>query len=89
MLVVLPPVRGLVLAMLVSMLFLLLLRFTAPVMVWVLIAGLLAAGAYGKLKEKRWHSPHRFTNPDLPGSVGADMAEGRVHGFLGGCVGSS
>lgn len=45
------PLRGLVLAMLVSMLFLLLLRFTAPVMVWVLIVGLLAAGAYGKLKE--------------------------------------
>lgn len=34
--------------MLVSMLFLLLLRFTAPVMVWLLIIGLLAAGAYGK-----------------------------------------
>lgn len=33
------------------MLFLLLLRFTAPVMVWVLIIGLLGAGAYGK------HSP--------------------------------
>lgn len=39
---------GLVIAMLVSMLFLLLLRFTAPVMVWVLIIGLLGAGAYGK-----------------------------------------
>ncbi|XP_024154020.1 choline transporter-like protein 4 isoform X1 [Oryzias melastigma] len=38
---------GLVIAMLVSMLFLLLLRFTAPVMVWLLIIGLLAAGAYG------------------------------------------
>lgn len=42
-------VSGLVIAMLVSMLFLLLLRFTAPVMVWVLIIGLLGAGAYGKL----------------------------------------
>lgn len=41
-------VRGLVIAMLVSLLFLLLLRFTAPVMVWVLIIGLLGAGAYGK-----------------------------------------
>ncbi|XP_017285100.1 choline transporter-like protein 4 isoform X2 [Kryptolebias marmoratus] len=38
---------GLLIAMLVSMLFLLLLRFTAPVMVWVLIIGLLGAGAYG------------------------------------------
>lgn len=34
--------------MVVSMLFLLLLRFTAPVMVWVLIVGVLGAGAYGK-----------------------------------------
>uniref|UniRef100_A0A671W4X1 Choline transporter-like protein n=1 Tax=Sparus aurata TaxID=8175 RepID=A0A671W4X1_SPAAU len=42
---------GLLIAMVVSMLFLLLLRFTAPVMVWVLIIGLLGAGAYGK------HSP--------------------------------
>lgn len=42
-------VSGLVIAMLVSILFLLLLRFTAPVMVWVLIIGLLGAGAYGKL----------------------------------------
>lgn len=56
--VLLPPLRasGLVIAMLVSMLFLLLLRFTAPVMVWVLIFGLLGAGAYGKLKEKDLHS---------------------------------
>ncbi|XP_037549139.1 choline transporter-like protein 4 [Nematolebias whitei] len=38
---------GLLIAMLVSLLFLLLLRFTAPVMVWVLIIGLLGAGAYG------------------------------------------
>uniref|UniRef100_A0A3B4VBL0 Choline transporter-like protein n=1 Tax=Seriola dumerili TaxID=41447 RepID=A0A3B4VBL0_SERDU len=38
---------GLLIAMLVSMLFLLLLRFTAPVMVWVLIIGVLGAGAYG------------------------------------------
>lgn len=34
--------------MVVSMLFLLLLRFAAPVMVWVLIIGVLGAGAYGK-----------------------------------------
>ncbi|KAF7210861.1 choline transporter-like protein 4 [Nothobranchius furzeri] len=38
---------GLVIAMLVSLLFLLLLRFTAPIMIWVLIVGLLGAGAYG------------------------------------------
>ncbi|XP_056267628.1 choline transporter-like protein 4 [Pseudoliparis swirei] len=38
---------GLLIAMVVSMLFLLLLRFTAPVMVWVLIIGVLGAGAYG------------------------------------------
>lgn len=44
------PLSGLVIAMVVSMLFLLLLRFTAPVMVWVLIIGVLAAGAYGKLQ---------------------------------------
>lgn len=39
---------GLLIAMVVSMLFLLLLRFTAPVMVWLLIIGVLGAGAYGK-----------------------------------------
>nr|XP_019957994.1 PREDICTED: choline transporter-like protein 4 isoform X2 [Paralichthys olivaceus] len=38
---------GLVIAMVVSLLFLLLLRFTAPIMVWVLIIGVLGAGAYG------------------------------------------
>lgn len=38
---------GLLIAMVVSLLFLLLLRFTAPVMVWVLIIGVLGAGAYG------------------------------------------
>ncbi|KAM9384646.1 choline transporter-like protein 4 [Pholidichthys leucotaenia] len=38
---------GLLIAMVVSMLFLLLLRFIAPVMVWVLIIGVLGAGAYG------------------------------------------
>lgn len=42
------PLSGLVIAMVVSLLFLLLLRFTAPVMVWLLIVGVLAAGAYGK-----------------------------------------
>lgn len=47
---VLPPLSGLVIAMVVSLLFLLLLRFTAPVMVWLLIIGVLAAGAYGKDK---------------------------------------
>lgn len=43
------PFSGLVIAMVVSLLFLLLLRFIAPVMVWVLIIGVLGAGAYGKL----------------------------------------
>uniref|UniRef100_A0A672T403 Choline transporter-like protein n=1 Tax=Sinocyclocheilus grahami TaxID=75366 RepID=A0A672T403_SINGR len=38
---------GLVIAMVVSVLFLLLLRFTAPVLVWVLIIGVLAVGAFG------------------------------------------
>ncbi|KAM8883156.1 choline transporter-like protein 4 [Synchiropus picturatus] len=38
---------GLCIAMVASLLFLLLLRFTAPVMVWVLILGVLGAGAYG------------------------------------------
>ncbi|CAL1583414.1 unnamed protein product [Knipowitschia caucasica] len=38
---------GLLIAMVTSLLFLLLLRFTAPVMVWVLIVGVLVAGAYG------------------------------------------
>uniref|UniRef100_A0A9J7Z5R9 Choline transporter-like protein n=1 Tax=Cyprinus carpio carpio TaxID=630221 RepID=A0A9J7Z5R9_CYPCA len=40
-------VSGLVIAMVVSVLFLLLLRFTAPVLVWVLIIGVLAVGAFG------------------------------------------
>ncbi|XP_034561496.1 choline transporter-like protein 4 [Notolabrus celidotus] len=48
---------GLVIAMAVSMLFLLLLRFTAPVMVWVLIIGLLGAGAYGI-----WHCYWEYDN---------------------------
>ncbi|CAJ1083219.1 choline transporter-like protein 4 [Xyrichtys novacula] len=48
---------GLVIAMVVSMLFLLLLRFTAPVMVWVLIIGLLGAGAYGI-----WHCYWEYEN---------------------------
>lgn len=42
-----PPDSGLLIAMLLSLLFLLLLRFTAPVLVWVLIVGVLAADAYG------------------------------------------
>uniref|UniRef100_A0A671KNI7 Choline transporter-like protein n=1 Tax=Sinocyclocheilus anshuiensis TaxID=1608454 RepID=A0A671KNI7_9TELE len=41
-------VAGLVIAMVVSVLFLLLLRFTAPVLIWVLIIGVLAVGAFGK-----------------------------------------
>uniref|UniRef100_A0A669BMN5 Choline transporter-like protein n=1 Tax=Oreochromis niloticus TaxID=8128 RepID=A0A669BMN5_ORENI len=49
--------HGLVIAMLVSLLFLLLLRFTAPVMVWVLIFGVLAAGAYGI-----WHCAWEYQN---------------------------
>ncbi|ROL52231.1 Choline transporter-like protein 4 [Anabarilius grahami] len=40
-------VAGLVIAMVVSVLFLLLLRFTAPVLVWILIVGVLAVGAFG------------------------------------------
>ncbi|XP_045915582.1 choline transporter-like protein 4 [Micropterus dolomieu] len=48
---------GLLIAMVVSMLFLLLLRFTAPVMVWVLIIGLLGAGAYGI-----WHCYWEYNN---------------------------
>ncbi|XP_029023353.1 choline transporter-like protein 4 [Betta splendens] len=48
---------GLLVAMLVSLLFLLLLRFTAPVMVWVLIIGVLAAGAYGI-----WHCYWEYAN---------------------------
>uniref|UniRef100_A0A3Q2W827 Choline transporter-like protein n=1 Tax=Haplochromis burtoni TaxID=8153 RepID=A0A3Q2W827_HAPBU len=51
------PTFGLVIAMLVSLLFLLLLRFTAPVMVWVLIIGVLAAGAYGI-----WHCAWEYIN---------------------------
>uniref|UniRef100_A0A6Q2YU01 Choline transporter-like protein n=1 Tax=Esox lucius TaxID=8010 RepID=A0A6Q2YU01_ESOLU len=41
-------IAALVIAMVVSFLFLLLLRFIAPVIVWVLILGVLAVGAYGK-----------------------------------------
>ncbi|KAE8281996.1 Choline transporter-like protein 4 Solute carrier family 44 member 4 [Larimichthys crocea] len=48
---------GLLIAMAVSMLFLLLLRFTAPVMVWVLIIGVLGAGAYGI-----WHCYWEYDN---------------------------
>ncbi|TDH05305.1 hypothetical protein EPR50_G00141910 [Perca flavescens] len=48
---------GLLIAMVVSMLFLLLLRFTAPVMVWVLIIGVLGAGAYGI-----WHCYWEYAN---------------------------
>ncbi|KAK3526825.1 hypothetical protein QTP70_034615, partial [Hemibagrus guttatus] len=40
-------VLGLVIAMVVSLLFLLLLRFLAAILVWVLILGVLAVGAFG------------------------------------------
>ncbi|XP_060771447.1 choline transporter-like protein 4 [Neoarius graeffei] len=40
-------VLGLVIAMVVSLLFLLLLRFLAAILVWVLIIGVLAVGAFG------------------------------------------
>uniref|UniRef100_A0A4W5NW21 Choline transporter-like protein n=1 Tax=Hucho hucho TaxID=62062 RepID=A0A4W5NW21_9TELE len=52
-------IAALVIAMVVSFLFLLLLRFIAPVMVWVLIFGVLAVGAYGK---SQW-----FKNIDFSG----------------------
>ncbi|XP_023200697.1 choline transporter-like protein 4 isoform X1 [Xiphophorus maculatus] len=48
---------GLVIAMLVSLLFLLLLRFIAPVMIWLIIIGLLASGAYGI-----WHCYWEYAN---------------------------
>ncbi|XP_023665535.1 choline transporter-like protein 4 isoform X3 [Paramormyrops kingsleyae] len=48
---------GLLIAMLLSLLFLLLLRFTAPVLVWVLIVGVLAADAYGI-----WHCYWEYNN---------------------------
>ncbi|XP_070702069.1 choline transporter-like protein 4 [Pempheris klunzingeri] len=48
---------GLLIAMVISLLFLLLLRFTAPVMVWVLIIGVLGAGAYGI-----WHCYWEYDN---------------------------
>uniref|UniRef100_A0A4W4GIJ3 Choline transporter-like protein n=1 Tax=Electrophorus electricus TaxID=8005 RepID=A0A4W4GIJ3_ELEEL len=39
---------GLVIAMVVSLLFLLLLRFLAAILIWILILGVLAVGAFGK-----------------------------------------
>lgn len=48
---------GLLIAMVTSLLFLLLLRFLAPVMVWVLIVGVLGAGAYGI-----WHCYWEYDN---------------------------
>uniref|UniRef100_A0A667WXS0 Choline transporter-like protein n=1 Tax=Myripristis murdjan TaxID=586833 RepID=A0A667WXS0_9TELE len=48
---------GLLIAMIVSLLFLLLLRFTAPVMVWLLIIGVLGVGAYGI-----WHCYWEYSN---------------------------
>lgn len=47
----------LLISMAVSLLFLLLLRFIAPVIVWVLIFGVLAAGAYGI-----WHCYWEYDN---------------------------
>lgn len=48
---------GLLIAMVISLVFLLLLRFIAPIMVWVLIFGLLGAGAYGI-----WHCYWEYDN---------------------------
>ncbi|KAJ8373175.1 hypothetical protein AAFF_G00270810 [Aldrovandia affinis] len=48
---------GLLIAMLLSLLFLLLLRFTAAVIVWVLIVGVLVVGAYGI-----WHCYWEYDN---------------------------
>ncbi|XP_047239413.1 choline transporter-like protein 4 [Girardinichthys multiradiatus] len=48
---------ALVIAMVVSLLFLLLLRFTAPVMIWLLIITLIGAGAYGI-----WHCYWEYDN---------------------------
>uniref|UniRef100_A0A8C4EZR1 Choline transporter-like protein n=1 Tax=Dicentrarchus labrax TaxID=13489 RepID=A0A8C4EZR1_DICLA len=59
---------GLLIAMVVSMLFLLLLRFTAPVMVWVLIIGVLAAGAYGI-----WHCYWEYDNYKQASSTISDI----------------
>ncbi|XP_076006074.1 choline transporter-like protein 4 [Genypterus blacodes] len=60
---------GLLIAMVVSMLFLLLLRFTAPVMVWVLIVGVLAAGAYG-IWHCYWEYDSHKSNPTSITDVG-------------------
>ncbi|XP_032832230.1 choline transporter-like protein 4 [Petromyzon marinus] len=57
---------GLAIAMVVSLLFLLLLRFTAPVLIWVIIIGVLVAGAYGI-----FHCSWEFVN--LSGKPGADQ----------------
>ncbi|XP_056153974.1 choline transporter-like protein 4 [Lampris incognitus] len=59
---------GLLIAMLVSMLFLLLLRFTAPIMVWVLIIGVLGAGAYGI-----WHCYWEYANYKAASATIADV----------------
>ncbi|XP_047461658.1 choline transporter-like protein 4 [Mugil cephalus] len=59
---------GLLIAMVVSMLFLLLLRFTAPVMVWVLIIGVLGAGAYGI-----WHCYWEYENLKSSTATFADI----------------
>ncbi|XP_077600145.1 choline transporter-like protein 4 [Stigmatopora nigra] len=56
---------GLVIAMVLSLLFLLLLKFTAHIIVWVLIVGVLATGAYGI-----WHCYWEYTNyKDLSASI--------------------
>lgn len=48
---------GLLIAMVTSLVFLLLLRFTAPIMVWVLIIGVLGSCAYGI-----WHCYWEYDN---------------------------
>ncbi|MFT7811329.1 choline transporter-like protein 4 isoform X1, partial [Arapaima gigas] len=48
---------GLLIAMVLSLIFLLLLRFTAPVLVWLLILGVLAVVAYGI-----WHCYWEYNN---------------------------
>uniref|UniRef100_A0AAY5L8C1 Choline transporter-like protein n=1 Tax=Esox lucius TaxID=8010 RepID=A0AAY5L8C1_ESOLU len=47
-------VKGLVVAMLVSVVFLLLLRYVPVVLVWLLVAGVLVVGGYGKSGVEPW-----------------------------------
>uniref|UniRef100_A0A8C7X0U6 Choline transporter-like protein n=1 Tax=Oryzias sinensis TaxID=183150 RepID=A0A8C7X0U6_9TELE len=62
-----PTKYGLVIAMLVSMLFLLLLRFTAPVMVWLLIIGL------GFCVAGIWHCYWEYDQYRLQGAKISDV----------------